>query len=183
MPPIFRNADKVQLLPERTWLRYYMPEPKDGFVAEDGDLILDLFGSLIGREYDADGRLMLIQVKYNTAQMGYAQKRVYQLMHRLMRTADPEKQHYRGCYLVHWYSKEVTLDGRTFNLSNDSDIQELEEYFQYDPDSVDRAQWWIDHEKKQIGRVRINNQRRPLTLDEFRLFLLGEQDIPSLFDG
>lgn len=180
-PPRFRNPDKVQLLPERTWLRYYMPSGSEGFVAEDGDLIIDVFGNLVGREHSEDGRLMLVQVKYGTAAMGYGQKRVYELMHRLMRRGDTGGELYRGCYIVHWYSKEVTLDGRLFQLSSQEHLMELEELLSGNPDLVDKAKWWISYERGQPGLVKINGKK--LTLDEFRAFLLGELDVPSLFDG
>ena len=180
MPPIFRNPDRVQLLPERLWIRHYMPTPQEGFVAEDGDLIIDLFGPLIKQPYSANGRLLLIQIKYGATPMGYAQKRVYELMHTLMRKGDPQRRYYRGCYLIHWYAEEVTIGNHIYSLSDDSDKKELEKWLHECPDLIDKAKWWINHKKEQPAKVAVNGKR--FTLEEFKDFLLEKLDVPSMFD-
>ena len=93
-------------------MRANLPNAQGGMVIEDLDLVPLMFGTLINRPYAADGKFMLVEIKEKYGQMGYAQKRVFQLMHRLLRKADPQKEYYIGFYLVKWNShKPESVNG------------------------------------------------------------------------
>lgn len=100
--PIFRNPDKYQVLEWREWMRDKLPNGQSGMVVEDLDLVPLLFGPLINRPYKDDGKFMLIEIKTMSGQMGYAQGRLFSLIHRLLRDADPSRYYYIGFYIVRW---------------------------------------------------------------------------------
>lgn len=104
--PVFRNPDKFQVLPWREYMRQRLPAPSDGMVVEDLDLVALQIGKLVGRHRDADGKFMLIEVKNVGSSMGYAQGRLFAMMHRLFRMGDPGHQHYIGFYLLQWDSQQ-----------------------------------------------------------------------------
>ena len=114
--PVFRHPDKIQELPWRKWMREALPCPQEGFVVEDLDLLVLRFGGLEGRPYDADGCFFLAEIKQNGVAMGYAQKRVWSLVHRLLRQADPEKKFYAGFYLVNWDTESVLVNRTQMTL-------------------------------------------------------------------
>jgi len=99
---VFRNPDIVQQLPFRDYIRENCPGASQGLSVLDLDLVPLLFGSIIGRPKNADGKFMLVEIKKAYAELNYAQARLLQMMHRLFRQADPEQRHYIGCYLLHW---------------------------------------------------------------------------------
>jgi len=103
--PVFRNPDKYQVLEWREWMREKLPNGRGGMVVEDLDLVPLLFGTLINRPYDADGKFMFVEIKTAIGKMGYAQQRVFSLIHRLLRKADPQQDFYIGFYLVRWNGK------------------------------------------------------------------------------
>jgi hypothetical protein len=100
--PVFRNPDKYQVLEWREWMRDNLPNGKSGMVVEDLDLVPLLFGPLVNRQRDEDGKFMLIEIKTAFGQMGYAQRRLFSMMHKLLRKADPDRKYYIGFYLVRW---------------------------------------------------------------------------------
>lgn len=102
--PTLRNPDKVQPLPWRDWMREHLPIGPDGMVIEDLDLVSLLFGSRIGRRYNDDGRFSLIEIKQATGIIQYAQKRLFGLIHRVLRRGDPDRTFYRGFYILRWVS-------------------------------------------------------------------------------
>ena len=113
LKPIFRNPDKIQVLPWREWIREELPAPKEGFVVEDLDLIVLQFGPLIGRKYSDDGKFMLIEIKYEKFDIDYAQRRLFELIHRLLRKADPDKHYYIGFYIITWSDKgDICINGK-----------------------------------------------------------------------
>lgn len=132
--PVFRNPDIVQELPFRTWMRDHLPSGNQGVVIEDLDLVVLHFGPRIGREYDADGKFMLVEVKHQRKNMDYPQRRLFGMIHRLLRQTDPEENHYVGFYLMHWEDNFARVNGRQLSEGG------------------------------------------------LRSFLLGEDDIPSMFD-
>lgn len=99
---VFRNPDIVQQLPFRDYIREKCPGASQGLSVLDLDLVPLLFGSIIGRPKNADGKFMLVEIKKAYVGLNYAQQRLLQMMHRLFRQADPGQQHYIGCYLLHW---------------------------------------------------------------------------------
>lgn len=100
--PVFRNPDKVQVLPFREWMRDNLPTGKQGMVVEDLDLLPTMFGPLVGRAYDADGLFMLVEIKNKGYRMSYGQKRLFGLIDTLLRFADPNAEYYLGCFTVWW---------------------------------------------------------------------------------
>lgn len=153
--PRFRNPDKYQLLAWREWGRDKLPNGNSGMVQEDLDLVSLIFGPLINRLYNADGKFMLIEIKTSLGEMGYAQKRVFSLIHRLLRKADPSKNFYIGFYLVRW------------NLG--------------EQDIVDCCKDCPNKPKVNPGKPEKVNERS-VTEQEYIEFLKGKIEIPSMFD-
>ena len=108
--PVFRNPDKVQVLAWRDWLRENMPIGRDGFVAEDLDLIVLRFGKLENRPHNKDGKFMLIEVKQCGKTIDYPQKRTFGLIDRLLRLSDPDKDYYIGFYVINWNDDHVVVN-------------------------------------------------------------------------
>jgi len=109
--PIFRNPDKFQVLPWRDLLRDLLPPGREGIVVEDLDLVICRFGKREGRAYSDDGKFLLMEVKYQNFRPNYAQRKVFGLIDRLLKKADPEKKHYIGYYVLHWWDDDhVKID-------------------------------------------------------------------------
>jgi len=100
--PVFRNPELYQQLPLRDYIREKCPTPSQGLSVLDLDLVPLMFGGLVNRHRNDDGKFMLIEVKNKSVKINYAQKRLLQLMHRLFREADKNRNHYIGAYLLHW---------------------------------------------------------------------------------
>ena len=95
--------------PLREWIRKYIPAPKDGYVAEDLDLVFLRYGKAIDRDRDADGRFILCEWKLSNRELPYSQRRVFGLIDKLLRLADPVSEFYQGFYYICW-------DGQKGNL-------------------------------------------------------------------
>ena len=100
----FRNPDKIQQLPFRDWLRTNMPNGKDGFVVEDLDLIIRVYGN--NYKTDQGGKFFLIDLKHGTAWIDNAQKKTFGLMHELLRLADPKHLRYKGFFVVQYSNSD-----------------------------------------------------------------------------
>ncbi len=98
----FRHPDKLQQLPFRDWIRANMPSPNDGFVVEDLDLVIRVYGQNFNT--DKDGKFMLIELKKHPAYIGNAQWMTYGMVNRLL-VSSPESHRYKGYYVVQ-YSAE-----------------------------------------------------------------------------
>ena len=98
--PVFRNPDKFQILPFREWLRKNMPSGTDGFVVEDLDLVIRVYGPNF--ESDAEGKFILVELKYGMAWIGRAKKMTFGLIHRLLRETDSHRQRYLGFYVLNY---------------------------------------------------------------------------------
>lgn len=107
----FRHKELLQVLPFREYIRNHCPSSDDGLDMLDLDLVPLIFGSLAGRDRKADGRFMLVEVKHGRFNLAddYKQKRLLQMMHRLLRQADPDREHYIGCYVLNWDNPEGDL--------------------------------------------------------------------------
>jgi len=114
--PIFRNPDKVQVLPWRDWMRVNCPTPGQGLVVEDLDLVVLRYGPLEGRPRDADGKFLFMEVKCKGASVGYAQQRVFGLIDRLLKKADPNGAFYIGYFVLHWFDDYVAIGGKRMSL-------------------------------------------------------------------
>jgi len=111
----FRNPDKLQVLPIREYIRENCPGPGAGLVVEDLDLVPLQYGPLIGRHKNADGQFMLVEVKHPGFGIGYAQKRLFMMMDRLLRLGDPEGKFYIGFYVLNWNdgaNRPIALNGK-----------------------------------------------------------------------
>ena len=95
--------------PLREWIRKYIPAPKDGYVAEDLDLIFLRYGEAINKDKDADGQFILCEWKLNNRELPYAQQRIFGLIDKLLRLADSVGEFYQGFYYICW-------DGQRDNL-------------------------------------------------------------------
>ena len=112
--PVFRNPELYQVLPWRECFRNNFPTAKQGYVVEDLDLLILKFGEAIGRDKDDDGKFILCEIKTNGASMGYAQQRVWGLVHRTLRLGDPDRKYYHGFYLIGWNEEQkekISING------------------------------------------------------------------------
>lgn len=98
--PKFRNPDKFQILPFREWIRNNLPSGRDGFIVEDLDLVIKVYGRNYG--LDRKGKFMLCELKFYPKSIGYAQKQLYGLIDKLLRSADPDKNRYQGYYVIQY---------------------------------------------------------------------------------
>lgn len=163
--PVFRNPDIVQLQPWRQWMREECPSAAAGFVPEDLDLVILTYSGLVGRPRYKDGRFLLADIKYNGKWLGYAQRRVFGKMHKLFRQSDPHGQFYRGFYVIHW--NEVSGEAR--NLWD-----AVEDAYRKGNNGYQVAY----HRYFQQVYVGVNGQG--MGLSEFKRFLLGDLEVPSL---
>lgn len=149
--PIFRNDDIFQRLPFRDWIRENLPNGRSGFVAEDLDLIIRLFG----RAHNSDrlGKMMLVELKYGEkTDLGIAQKMTMGLQNMLLRGGDADGTRYVGFFRVNyddeswgpfcrfWVNGVELLDEemKLFFLANDSILNRIPDYqFPDDFESVE----------------------------------------------
>jgi len=99
---VFRHPDLVQQLPFRDYIRENCPGASQGLSVLDLDLVPLLFGQIIGRPKNADGKFMLTEIKKVGVPLNYAQGRLLMMIHNLLRKSDPQQEHYIGSYLLHW---------------------------------------------------------------------------------
>ena len=106
---LFGNHPLFPKTPLRDWIRKYIPGPKDGYVAEDLDLIFLRFGEAIGRTQDADGQFILCEWKLTWKLLPYSQQRVFGLIDKILRRGDPAGLYYQVFYYLCWNGKADTL--------------------------------------------------------------------------
>lgn len=116
----FRNPDQYPELPYRKWFRgefanMFFPQIP-GISVEDVDLVVTLFGDLIHRHSDEDGRFKIVEVKQGKAKMDYAQRRMYALIDRLLRQGDPGGEHYDGFYIMIWSPPECVVNNTRLSM-------------------------------------------------------------------
>ncbi|HFB06890.1 MAG TPA: hypothetical protein ENJ92_00435 [Chloroflexi bacterium] len=97
--PRWRGTD-AQRLKFRDWLRVHQPEGNKGYVVEDLDLVLRVYG----KRYDTDavGKFILVELKYGNAWIGYAQQKTFGLIDSVLRKGDPTGERYLGYYVVQY---------------------------------------------------------------------------------
>ena len=117
---LFGEHELFPRTPLRQWMRLHVPSPEQGYVVEDLDLIYLRYGKPIRRGKKADGQFILCEWKLRKRFMDYSQERVFGLIDRLLRLADPTGIYYQGFYLITW--------GGTSNLLwiNKSKITQLQ---------------------------------------------------------
>lgn len=162
--PIFRNPDIVQVQPWREWMRQECPPGTAGFVAEDLDLVVLRFSGLASRLYHEDGCFMLADMKHNDKWLSYSQRRLFGLMHRLLRKGDSQSRFYLGFYVVQWYE----MNGIWQTVENDATA--YKDYFQGIRVIVNGI----------VPMYLIESQFQPEGFLAFKDFLLGSFRIPSL---
>jgi len=94
----FNNSDKLPVLSYREFIRTHLPNGSQGYVVEDADIILRVYGST----YNADelGTFMLVEVKARRAAMGTAQNVTFGLIDGILRKGDPKGERYKGYYSI-----------------------------------------------------------------------------------
>lgn len=102
--PEFRHPDKFQVLKFREWIRENLPTGKEGFIAEDLDLVIKVFGSNYG--LGQAGKFMLCELKFYPTSIGYAQKQLFGTIDKLLRKADPKHKIYRGYYVIQYNNED-----------------------------------------------------------------------------
>lgn len=95
---IFRNPDKFQVLPVRDFIREVMPNAKEGYVVEDLDMVIRIYGEKFG--VDDIGRFMLVEQKWIPTWLTGGQENTFGLIHRLLRMADPRRERYWGYFVL-----------------------------------------------------------------------------------
>jgi len=97
----FRNPELYQVLPFRDFLREVMPNGREGFVAEDLDLILRWYGPKY--HLDSVGLFALVEIKVGNApiSIGRSKNMTFGLIDRIIRMGDKDLQkRYRGWYVI-----------------------------------------------------------------------------------
>lgn len=99
----------------RTWIRNNLPHARDGYVVEDLDLVVRVYGNQF--KTDSKGQYMLIELKYGSAQLGVAQVKTFSLIDSQLRQADPDGVRYKGYYVVNytnedWDDSSFKINGR-----------------------------------------------------------------------
>jgi len=134
--PKFRNPDKFQVLEHREWVRNNKPPGSQGYVAEDLDLVLRVYGA--GYHTDATGKFMLLELKYRGAWINYAQKKTFGLMHELLRIADPERKRYIGYYVVQYTDED--WDVARFRINkNRVTREEFDKFLSFDKEIIEKV--------------------------------------------
>jgi hypothetical protein len=104
MRPEFLSGS-LQHFPYRDWIRENMPSGEEGFIAEDGDLVMRLYGPKYG--LDEKGIIYLVELKHDnqkgeSSDFNGSQKRTYGLQDELMRAGDPTGKRYWGFYIIQY---------------------------------------------------------------------------------
>lgn len=79
------------------WVRDNLPDGKDGFTHNDLDSVPRIY-----TPSNPDGMFMLVEWKWNTAQLKPSQIRTFKMIDGLLRIADPDRMKYHGFYVVTW---------------------------------------------------------------------------------
>ena len=110
--PTFRNPEHLQVLPEREWLRQQLPSGREGFIAEDLDLVVRAYGPRYG--LDALGRFRLIELKRGNASLGTSKRMTFGLIDQGLRTGATAER-YDGYYVVR--TSEAWDEAQVFNVN------------------------------------------------------------------
>lgn len=97
---IFRNPDKLQVLPFRDWLRRNKPNGNTGFIVEDLDLIIRLYGE----HYHTDdtGKFMLVELKFFPKWIDRAQEMTFGLIDCILRLTNLFGKRYFGFFVIQY---------------------------------------------------------------------------------
>lgn len=84
--------------PRREFIRRHLPSGSNGFIAEDLDLVLRTYGSNFHQ--DADGCLMLVELKTGIGTFGVSKRKTLGLFDDICRRSEMVAR-YRGFYVVY----------------------------------------------------------------------------------
>ena len=92
----FRNPDLVEQRHERDFIRKHCPNASDGFVAEDLDLLLRVYGPNYGT--DAVGKFRLVEIKYGNPPLGKSKENTFGAIDAALRVGLGDR--YEGYFYV-----------------------------------------------------------------------------------
>lgn len=124
MQPVFRNPDKLQVLPHREWIRKNLPCGALGYVVEDLDLVVRAYGNKYAT--DKTGYFMFVELKFGNGCLGTAQRMTFRLIHDTCRGGDPDGKRYQGYYLVQYDNEDWDIANFKINhigITRDSFIR------------------------------------------------------------
>ena len=114
--PVFRNPSKIQVLPFRDWLRANKPAGQQGYIVEDLDLVLRVYGTNF--HTDATGKFIFIELKFRNAWIGTSKIKTFGLLDSLCRAADPDHLRYLGYYIVQYDNEDWDIANFRINKVN-----------------------------------------------------------------
>lgn len=111
-----------------------MPSGDKGYVVEDLDLVIRLFGS--SYRLDSKGAFALIELKFNQADLEFAQKKTFGLIDEVARLGDPQRKRYLGYFLIQYSNEDWNKSSFWLNynpISKEELFIFLEHPEKYDP--------------------------------------------------
>lgn len=111
--PELRHPEIIQRIAWRDFIRKHVPPGREGYVAEDLDLVMRCYAA-----GDPIGKFMLVEFKYDKFGLDHSQRRTFGLIDGLLKKADPERRRYRGYYLLQYPEQDfnkcdhVNVNGR-----------------------------------------------------------------------
>lgn len=134
--PVFRNPDKIQVLPYREWLRKNKPSGSQGCIVEDLDLVLRVYG--INFHTDATGKLMLIELKFGNAWIGTSKIKTFGLLDSLCRIADPDRLRYLGYYVVQYDNEDWDTANFRINRTSVTHKEFVNKFLDFDDEFLNK---------------------------------------------
>lgn len=102
--PKFRHPEKLQRLPIRDWFRTHYPSGPQGYIVEDLDLVLRIYGERFTE--DERGVFMLVELKYGNAYLNKSKRMTFGLIDGLLRLADPQQRRYLGYFVIQYTDED-----------------------------------------------------------------------------
>jgi len=107
---IFRNPELFQVLEYRDFLRKHKPNGDEGYIVEDLDLVIRIYGPKY--KEDAVGKFSLVEIKHGGCkiidgvkdEIGTSKEMTFGLIDALLKKADPEKKRYQGFYIIRTFA-------------------------------------------------------------------------------
>lgn len=132
--PVFRNDDKFQVLKHRDWIRNNKPPGNEGYVVEDLDIVLRIYGT----NYDTDstGKFMLLELKFGRAYIDYAQRRTFGQINYMLRKADPGRVRYMGYFVVQYDNDDWDKSEFTINRVSVTRDEFVNKFLDFDTDFI-----------------------------------------------
>jgi len=133
---VFRNKKIMQVLEYREAIRKHFPNGKDGYIAEDLDLVLRKHGNKYNK--DAVGCFCLVEIKHGRCdvidgvqdQIGFSKEMTFGLMDRLLKKADPKMERYQGFYVIRTFGAPEWDNPKTI-FSVNGEIMDRDAFFSW----------------------------------------------------